>query len=328
MSRDTSLETMSEPIMKHAPLVITVYTRLDHFRRCVESLAKSDGAGDSELHVVSDAPAREEHREAVEKVRRFASAIAGFGKVVPHFRERNLGARDSTLGIIEDILENHDRLIFMEDDVIVSPHFIRFMNEGLDRYVDDPDILAICSYRLPFRMPLWYRKDVYLGRRYSPWGVGLWREKWGAMDLTPRNRYFELMSDTALARRARSVGRDYLDLLRADSEGAIDAIDVRVCYHQIVRKQYCLFPRVSLSANRGFDGSGMHCSVSDRFDARLDERPAYSIRFPEKLVESGTVMRRFRDFEDGREGPIKEFLKLARRAYRKLVRLASRSEAV
>jgi len=278
-------------------------------------------ACESALHVISDAAAHEDQRDAVARVRDYVATIKGFGSVVPHFSESNLGAKASTLGAIGDIFSRHDRLIFLEDDVAVSRHFLRYMNEGLARFQEDPRVLAVCSYRLPFKMPLWYRKDVFLGRRYSPWGVGLWRDKWNEIDLSPRDRFAELLESQVMMRRSRSVGGDYIKLVQDDSAGRIDAIDVRVCHHQLSHGQFCVFPRVSLSTNRGFDGTGMHCAITGRFDAAIDERPEYSIVFPSSIRESPTIARRFRDFQDNREGFIKESLKLLRRAFGKVARL-------
>jgi hypothetical protein len=213
-------------------------------------------------------------------------------------------------------------MIFLEDDILVSPHFLRYMNTGLDRYVDDEKILAICSYKLPFKMPFLYRDDVFLGRRYSPWGVGVWRDKWLKIDLEARDRSNILLNDPYLKSWARSIGADYFQLVKDDSEGLIEALDVRVCFHQMKQRQYCIFPSQSLSHNTGFDGSGMHCGKTDHFDVELDMRPIYSIRFPEKLRENSIIMRRFRDYQDWKSGFVKESVKSIGRVVWRIFHLA------
>lgn len=297
-----SLESRWGSGARSAPIIVSVYDRFLHLRRCVESLAACEYAESSVLHVFSDAPAIDEHAARVDEVRSFIRTISGFYDVVPHYRSANLGAHESISSAIEEIFSVSDRLIFLEDDIVVSPHFLRYMNEGLDQYHDYSSILAVCAYRLPFRMPLWYRKDVFLGRRYSPWGVGLWKEKWEEIDFSWRDRYQELIDDKQLMARSRTVGGDYIHLVQADSQRRIEAMDVRVCHHQISRGQFCVFPRESLSMNNGFDGSGMHCAKTERFSVPLDLRNGYSIRLPSRIGECRSITRRFRQFQDGYPG--------------------------
>jgi len=300
-----------------APVVISVYDRLSHLMRCVESLVVYNIAEKTVLHIFSDAPAREEHRSRIEEVRSYINTISGFKEVVPHFRPMNMGAHGSILSAFKEVFESSERLIFLEDDIIVSPHFLRYMNEGLEVYQDDPQMLAICAYRLPFKMPVWYRKDVFLGRRYSPWGVGLWREKFNAVDFAWRDRFKELQTDKILMEKSRAVGGDYIHLVEADSKKDIEAMDVRICHHQIVNNQFCLFPRISLSTNIGFDGSGMHCNTTERFDAALDTRVGYSLKLPKKIKESRLISERFRRFQDGNQG----FVENCSRKIKKLLKI-------
>jgi hypothetical protein len=297
-----------------APIVVSVYDRLTHLKSCVESLSACDDAAKSILHVYSDAPARDEHAGRIAEVRSYIGTVEGFRCVIPHFRSANMGAHGSISSALEEVFSESDRLIFLEDDIVVSPHFLRYMNECLEHFRDDPRILAICAYTLPFRMPKWYRKDVFLGRRYSPWGVGLWKHKWEEIDFSWRDRYRELLNDRSLMRRSKDVGGDYVLLVEADSQKRMEAMDVRVCHHQISRGQFCVFPRKSLSTNIGFDGSGMHCFETQRFDAELDTRSSYSIRLPQRLRESLVIRARYRDFQDGKAGFTERLRRKARHA--------------
>jgi len=303
-----------------APIVITVYDRLSHLQNCIESLKANELARASELYVFSDAPVLQAHAARIEALREYIGQIEGFRRVVPIFREKNMGAYGSTLGAYTYILDISDSFIFLEDDIVVSKHFLRYMNDGLRFYRDDPRILSICSYNLPMRMPALYRKSIYLGKRFSPWGFGMWRDRWEAMDLSPRDRYSMATSDGELLRCIDSVGGDYRGLLEMDSKGAIEAIDVRICYHQLINDMYCVFPTRSLSNNTGFDGSGMHCGSSSRFNASLDDRDEFHIRLDKGLKPDPRILRRFKDFQDGRDRGFLAAIHFVRRKARSLPR--------
>ncbi len=81
------------------------------------------------------------------------------------------------------------------------------------------------------------------------------------------------------------------EMLRSDSEGVYTAFDLRICYHMFTKNQYTVYPRTSKSTNIGFDGSGLHCGISDYYIAKLDEGQDI-IRF-DKFMYSSFLMRYF-----------------------------------
>ena len=71
-----------------APISVSVYTRLGHFRRCIEALSANDLAAGSVLYIFSDA-ARPGDEEAVRAVREYAETIVGFREIVLVFQTAN-----------------------------------------------------------------------------------------------------------------------------------------------------------------------------------------------------------------------------------------------
>lgn len=57
------------PEVAYAPIIVSVYDRLDHLKRCIEALLVNDLAPESLLYIVSDAPYREDHIPVIERVR-------------------------------------------------------------------------------------------------------------------------------------------------------------------------------------------------------------------------------------------------------------------
>ena len=64
-----------------APIGISVYTRIDHFRRCIEALKNNTLARESELFIYSDAPSNVNDACLVGEVRKYAHSIRGFKSV-------------------------------------------------------------------------------------------------------------------------------------------------------------------------------------------------------------------------------------------------------
>ena len=64
-------------------------------------------------------------------------------------------------------------------------------------------------------------------------------------------------------------GEDLLVMLRNVAYGSLEALDVRFMYTQFMKGQYTIYPTQSLVLNIGFDGTGIHCGKTDRFNVVL-----------------------------------------------------------
>ena len=120
--------------MNTAPILLFVYNRPEHVRRCVDSLLANDLAAESELFVFSDAAKDEASKSEVSEVRRFVRSIDGFRVVHIVERDENWGLARSIIDGVTQTLERYDRVIVLEDDLVLAPYFLQFMNDALEIY--------------------------------------------------------------------------------------------------------------------------------------------------------------------------------------------------
>jgi len=135
--------------MELAPIVVFSYNRPDHLRRTLEALAKNDLAGDSVLYVYCDgakADATEEQRRQVAENRKVAHAATGFKEVHVVEREQNIGLKDNIIGAVTEIVNQYGRIITLEDDVVSSVGFLRYMNDALELYTDEERVMHVSAY--------------------------------------------------------------------------------------------------------------------------------------------------------------------------------------
>jgi hypothetical protein len=91
------------------------------------------------------------------------------------YRNTNFGlARNITDGVTT-VLARHESVIVVEDDIVVSPFFLRFMNEALQTYRDVPRVGSISGYCLPLTDPV---PETYFIRGADCWGWATWRDRW------------------------------------------------------------------------------------------------------------------------------------------------------
>jgi len=287
-------------LMTKAPIIVTVYDRLKHFQQCIGALQRNVPANGSELYVVSDAASKPEHAARIDLVRAYARSITGFKKVHLVFREKNYGANRSFIDITSQVVNEHGSFIFLEDDVIVAPDFLDYMNGGLNYYEANTRIFSIAAYTLPLQFPKDFKADVFFVPSNCPWGFATWKDRWERVDLTAKDRYAIAVKDSQLYKRIVSTGLYMMHILQADSQGRLQAPDVRVAFHQFVHEEYTVYPRISRTKNIGLDGSGLH-SGTDKNDKYLIQfgTSIGKIVFDADVHLNQSIITRIRNYQDG-----------------------------
>ena len=133
--------------MELAPIVLFVYNRPEHTRACLEYLERNELAAESELYVFADG-AKQGSEEAVAAVRRVIAEPWKFKRLNVVERPENKGLAANVIAGVTSVLETHDRVIVLEDDLIVSPYFLRFMNEALEVYKDTEEVCHVTCHML------------------------------------------------------------------------------------------------------------------------------------------------------------------------------------
>lgn len=243
-----------------APVVLFVYKRYEHTERMLESLANNYLAEQTELFVFSDGAKKASDQDAVDRVRMLIDD--------PRWKERfksvsvvaatsNKGLANSVINGVTDILDQYGKIIVVEDDLILSKTFLRFMNKALDYYETVPDIWSISGYSFPMRALKKYPHDVFYSYRGCSWGWGTWKDRWERVDWECRE-YDAFIQDPARIQKFNRGGRDMTPMLTSQMEGKIDSWAIRWCFAQSNAEMYTVYPKNSLLKNEGFDGTGTH----------------------------------------------------------------------
>jgi len=243
----------------YCPVLISVYTRLKHLQNCVESLQANELAPETDLFIVSDAAKFPQHQEAVATIRDFVRSIQGFKSVTLFAWEENLGSAESVRKARLVLYERYETQIFMEDDNVVSPLFLTYMNDALKRYQDDEKVFGICGYNYTDLVPEGYPFDAYFMDKISANGWAGWKDKY----MRFLNEYtlpdFDGVSFKHYQKHAPMPANN---LRRMARQGAIWG-DTKVSHYLYQEQMVCLFPCVRLVLNTGWDGSGEHCNKND-----------------------------------------------------------------
>lgn len=258
--------------MELSPVVLFVYNRPWHTKQTVEALQKNELAYESELFIYSDEAKNEDARKSVAEVREYIDKVDGFKQVTVIKREQNLGLANSVIDGVTEIVNKYGRVIVLEDDLITSSYFLKFMNEALEFYKDDNRIMSVTGYNFSLEklpIPSYYKHDVYLNKRCMSWGWAIWKEKWEKVDWDVKD-FNDLKKDKMRIRQFNDGGRDMFNMLTKQMDGKIDSWAIRFCYAHFNNNMFTLYPIESLVYNSGFDGSGTHCKAEKRVGENIE----------------------------------------------------------
>ena len=280
-----------------APIVLFVHARPDHTKRTIESLLTNPEAVRSELHIFCDG-ARDRPGEAaqVEKVRSLVRGVVGFSQVILNESTKNRGLGASIISGISHLFELHDRLIVLEDDLLLSPGFLAYMNQALETYSDSDRVLSISGFSYPIRFSRHYPWDAALGIRASSWGWATWKNRWEKIDWKVSD-YDNFRRDPSARRRFNRGGSDLAWMLDRQQSGQINSWAIRFCYHQFKHGLLDVFPVRSLVENIGWGADASNCEVDVR-SWRTDFWfvPPVVFRFPNATQPDPKVLSRFASF--------------------------------
>jgi SAM-dependent methyltransferase len=249
-----------------APIVLFVYNRPQHTRQTVEALQKNELAADSDLIIYADAAKSDNAEPAVQAVRAYIRTITGFKSVRVVERPYNFGLANSIIDGVTSIVNEYGRVIVLEDDLVTSPYFLRYMNDGLVRYEHEERVISIHGYIYPV-------KDVLPGtffiRGADCWGWATWKRGWDLFQVDGSKLLDELQRKKLTKDFDFGGSYPYTRMLKKQIEGKNNSWAIRWYASAFLANKLTLYPGVSLVLNIGHDGSGTHCGVNDGFSGEM-----------------------------------------------------------
>lgn len=250
--------------MKIAPIVIFSYDRPDHLRQTLDALAKNDLANESELFLYCDGAKESTTQEIKVRIkhnREVAHSAIGFKKVTVIEREKNFGLKANIVDAVTEIVNEYGRIITLEDDIVTSPGYLRFMNEALELYKDDEQVMHISGYMWPHRWPL--PETFFYEVPYPGGGWATWARAWKYYDddAAKLYHYWEKRWD-----EFNVVGTHLQKQLYDNYKGTLNTWFIK--WHAVLlqRGGVTLYPGKSLTNNIGFDSMATNCYPTTKFD--------------------------------------------------------------
>ena len=278
-------------ISRCLPVVLFAYRRAAHLARCWRSLAANPESRETELHVFLDGAKGPDDQKAAAQTREESGRIQGFRKVHYYPSKTNLGLSRSIKGGITKILTHTEALVVIEEDLELSPFFLRYMNEAVTLYKNHPAVASIHGYVYPALQAI---PETFFMKGADCWGWATWSSAWKKFEPNGAKLLEEL--------RSRKLEKDFdlggvgpfTEILQQQIQGKNDSWAIRWHASAYLAGMHTLYPRCSLVKNIGFDSSGTHCCTSQIYDSELSQTPIRVKPIP--VVESEIGRKAFQEF--------------------------------
>lgn len=265
-----------------APIVLFVYNRPWHTEQTLEALMQNELADQSTLYIIADGAKENitpEQLQKIQEVRQVIRQKQWCKEVYIEEKEKNWGLADSIIDGVTRIVNQYGKIIVLEDDIVTSPYFLRFMNDALNIYENESNIYSVTGYAFPidteevtcFLSPL----------AFSSWSWGTWADKWQCFDKAIPYKSL-IQQNNWLRRRFNFADYNYADMLNNNNSWAI-----RWYYSVFIRNGLGVFPTKNLVENIGFDGSGLH------YTTIVEVKTASLYQFPISVSLSKTIDMNF-----------------------------------
>lgn len=242
-----------------APIAIFAYNRPRHLRATLEALLQCPEFSGSKVFVFFDGPKTADDEVSAQMARNVVNELM-LSNMTVLFRESNLGLASSIIDGVTKICDEYGQVIVIEDDLVVQPTTLSWLNAGLAKYAHDQRVMQISAYQ--YRIPEFAkRNDGSFQHFATTWGWATWKRAWDKFDAEARG-WEALKEDSVLSFNFDAGGvYPFSDMLLKQMNGKLDSWGIRWSWSVFVSRGLTLMPPRSLVRNTGMDSSGTQNSV-------------------------------------------------------------------
>lgn len=289
--------------MALSPIVLFVYNRPDHTRQTIEALQKNDLASGSDLFIYSDSPKDEKTEKEVNKVREYIHTIDGFKTVTIREQGENKGLAGSIIDGVTAVVNEYGRVVALEDDIITSKYFLKYMNSALETYYEIEKVMHISGYMAPINPS--GLTETFLTKIMYCWGWGTWKESWNHFNYDCNSiitAFNKSMTHEFNLNGCENIWRQILD----NKTGLLKTWAVFWYASIFLKNGLCFNPCYSLTKNIGLDQSGTNCGLLNVFDTTISH---YKPKIIPRLSDQNSIaLKKLEAFYRKKNNPIRILL--------------------
>lgn len=232
--------------MQYSPILLFTYNRPEHTKNLLDSLSKNEEAKHSTLYIFCDGAkdnATENILSKIKEVHKIANNENRFKETIVIIQEKNKGLANSIIDGVTSIIKEYGTVIVLEDDIIVSPYFLFYMNDGLDRYKNNENVGEIgacnhfaCGNNFP---------NYFISPMAETLGWATWKNRWEKFSNDAVYLYKELEKNN-LTNKFNAYGSyDMMGMLKDHIFGKVNSWAIQWQAIMVLNNWYCIHANIS-----------------------------------------------------------------------------------
>lgn len=246
---------------KKTPVAFFAYNRPDHTQRALKALSKCSRIEECEFYFFADGSRNDSTHSVVDATRKVLREWATVFNANIIEQPNNLGLAKSIVTGVSKLCTQYGRVVVVEDDLVVSPDFLHYMIESLDRYEADEQVMQIAGFTLS--PPADLATDTFMLPVTSTWGWATWQRAWQHFSWLPADLNAARSDNKWRARFDLNGTCTFSSMLEDRLAARNDSWGILWWYAVSWQDGLVIYPALSLVWNGGFDGSGIHCGSGD-----------------------------------------------------------------
>lgn len=245
--------------MNLAPIVLFVYNRPEKTHQTLLALKNNHLANESHLVVFSDAPkpnGTNEDKLKVEEVRTLVRKQKWPKSIRLIEASENMGLAASVINGVSEVIKEYGKVIVLEDDLITSKFFLKYMNDALHLYENEVEVGTIAAY-VPIS-GLFPMRSTFFQNKITSWGWGTWARVWESAEWDSKKLINQFQQDQKKISAFRMGEVSYYQMLLEQYKGHIDSWAVRFASFCLLNNYKHLYPNQNLIYNIGFGEDATH----------------------------------------------------------------------
>jgi hypothetical protein len=240
-----------------APIVLFVYNRPELTLQTLRALKEAEHSQESTLYIFSDGPKEKNDPAALQKINAVREIIRQeqwCKEVIIRESEQNKGLADSVISGVTEVVSKHERVIVLEDDIIVSRGFLTYINQALDLYAKEDHVAGVSGfcYHESTTAP-----DVFLLPIACSWSWATWKRTWDYYN-ADSNTLIQRISSTKQQHQFDFGHYPFFKMLEDQAAGRVNSWAIRFYASIFLKKKFFLYPKFSLVSNVGFGAAATH----------------------------------------------------------------------
>ena len=283
----------------YAPIVLFVYNRPEHTAKTLTRLSENPIAQESVLYIFSDGPKSSKDQNKVVDVRSVINQKWPFKEVNITHRPQNLGLAANVIDGVTEVIDQHEKAIILEDDVLLAPYALDYFNAALTKYQDNEKVMHIGAYM--YNIDRSNLPETFFTRLTMSQAWATWKQSWGYFE-KDIDKLINQFDNRKVENFTFGNTMNFWKQMKLQQKGLINSWAVRWYASVFLKEGLALQTTYSLLDNIGHDGTGVHSSISDMFNTEIQQTKV--LYFPDEITENPHAYKAMKTYFKHRKGSL------------------------